>query len=69
VAGLAGAGSWLCYFRALQRGDALRIAPIDRLSGGITLLLAVLLLHERAPPGAWLGTAPVLVDAVIVARS
>jgi len=69
LSGLAGAGSWLCYFRALQLGDALRVAPIDRLSGGITLVLAVLLLHERAPLGAWLGTALMLVGAVIVARS
>ena len=64
----AGAGSWLGCFRALQLGDALRVAPIDLLSGGITLLLAVLLLHERAPRGARLGTAFMLVGAVIVAR-
>ncbi len=69
LSGLAGAGSWLCYFRALQLGDALRVAPIDRLSGAVTLVLAVLLLHERAPLGAWLGTALMLVGAVIVARS
>src|SRR5262249_33452490 len=56
LSGLAGAGSWLCYFRALQLGDALRVAPIDRLSGGVTLVLAALLLHERAPLSAWVGT-------------
>ena len=67
--GLAGAGSWLCYFRALQLGDALRVAPIDRLSGAVTLVLAVLLLHERAPLGAWLGTALMVAGALIVARS
>ena len=69
LSGLAGAGSWLCYFRALQLGDALRVAPIDRLSGAVTLVLAVLLLHERAPLGAWLGTALMVAGAVIVARS
>jgi transporter family protein len=69
LSGLAGAGSWLCYFRALQLGDALRVAPIDRLSGGVTLVLAALLLHERAPLSAWLGTAIMLVGAVLVARS
>jgi len=69
LSGLAGAGSWLCYFRALQLGDALRVAPIDRLSGGVTLVLAALLLQERAPLSAWVGTAIMLVGAVIVARS
>jgi len=69
LSGLAGAGSWLCYFRALQLGDVLRVAPIDRLSGAVTLVLAVLLLHERAPLGAWLGTALMVAGALIVARS
>jgi len=45
------------------------VAPIDRLSGGVTLVLAALLLHERAPLSAWLGTAIMLVGAVLVARS
>jgi uncharacterized membrane protein len=44
-------------------------APIDRLSGGVTLVLAALLLHERAPASAWFGTALMLIGAVIVARS
>jgi bacterial/archaeal transporter family protein len=69
LSGLAGAGSWLCYFRALQLGDALRVAPIDRLSGAVTLILAALLLHERASVGVWLGTGLMLIGALIVARS
>jgi len=69
LSGLAGAGSWLCYFRALQLGDALRVAPIDRMSGAVTLVLAALLLHERAPASAWVGTGLMLIGAVIVARS
>jgi bacterial/archaeal transporter family protein len=69
LSGLAGAASWVCYFRALQLGDALRVAPIDRLSGAVTLILAAILLHERAPASAWLGTALMLVGAVMVARS
>jgi bacterial/archaeal transporter family protein len=69
LSGLAGAGSWLCYFRALQLGDALRVAPIDRMSGAVTLVLAAVLLHERAPVSAWVGTAMMVVGAVIVARS
>jgi len=69
LSGVAGAASWLCYFRALQLGDALRVAPVDRLSGAVTLVLAALLLHERAPLSAWVGTALMLVGAVVVARS
>jgi len=69
LSGLAGAASWLCYFRALQLGDALRVAPIDRLSGAVTLVLAAALLNERAPASAWLGTGLMLLGAVIVARS
>ncbi len=69
LSGLAGAASWLCYFRALQLGDALRVAPIDRLSGAVTLILAAALLQERAPLSAWIGTAIMLVGAVVVARS
>jgi len=57
LSGLAGAASWLCYFRALQLGDALRAAPIDRLSGAVTLILAAALLGERAPLSA-LGPGP-----------
>jgi len=69
LSGLAGAGSWLCYFRALQVGDALRVAPVDRLSGAVTLVLAVFVLGERAPVSAWIGTAVMVIGAVIVARS
>ena len=69
LSGLAGAASWLCYFRALQLGDALRVAPIDRLSTVVTLVLAALLLHERAPASSWVGTALVVIGAVVVARS
>ena len=69
LSGLVGAGSWLCYFRALQLGDALRVAPIDRLSGAVTLVLAALLLHERASMTVWLGTGLMLIGAMIVARS
>ncbi|PYM32764.1 MAG: hypothetical protein DME17_19860 [Candidatus Rokuibacteriota bacterium] len=50
LSGLAGAGSWLCYFRALQVGDALRVAPVDRLSGAVTLVLASGPPHVRRPP-------------------
>jgi transporter family protein len=69
LSGLAGAGPWLCYFRSLQLGDAVRVAPIDRLGGAVTPVLAAQLPHERAPISAWIGTAVMVVGAVIVARS
>ena len=39
--------SWLCYYRALQLGDATKVVPIDKLSVVITLILAFLFLHEQ----------------------
>jgi transporter family protein len=53
----------------LQVGDALRVAPVDRLSGAVTLVLAAFVLGERAPVSAWVGTAVMVIGAVIVARS
>src|SRR5262245_45069507 len=47
LAGLAGAASWLCYFRALQIGDASRVAPIDRLSVVVTVVVAAIFLGEK----------------------
>jgi len=46
LSGLATGASWLCYYKALQMGDVSRIAPIDKLSVVITLILAFLFLHE-----------------------
>lgn len=46
ASGLATGASWLCYFKALQLGEASKVAPIDKLSTVLTVLLAVLLLGE-----------------------
>lgn len=46
LSGLATGLSWLFYFKALQLGDASRVAPIDKLSVVFTILLSVLILHE-----------------------
>lgn len=46
LSGLATGASWLCYYRALQLGDASRVVPIDKLSVVITLILAFVFLHE-----------------------
>ena len=47
LSGLATGASWLCYYRALQIGEASKVVPVDRLSVVITLLLAFILLHEQ----------------------
>ncbi len=47
LSGLATGVSWLCYYKALQMGDASKVVPIDKLSVVITLLLAFIFLHEE----------------------
>jgi len=46
LSGLATGASWLCYYKALQLGDASKVVPIDKLSVIITLVLAFVFLHE-----------------------
>lgn len=46
LSGLATGASWLCYYRALQIGQASKVVPIDKLSTVITLVLAFVFLHE-----------------------
>ncbi len=47
LSGLATGASWLCYYRALQMGEASKVVPVDKLSVVITLLLAFIFLHEQ----------------------
>ena len=47
LSGLATGASWLCYYRALQIGEASKVVPIDKLSVVITLILAFVFLHEE----------------------
>jgi bacterial/archaeal transporter family protein len=55
LSGLATGASWWCYFRALQLGDAARVAPIDKLSVVLVALFAVGFLGERLGPVNWIG--------------
>ena len=65
LSGLATGASWLCYYRALQIGEASKVVPVDKLSVVITLILAFLFLHEeftvKSAIGAILITAGTLV--------
>ena len=55
LSGLATGASWLCYYRALQIGEASKFVPIDKLSVVITLVLAFVFLHERFTPKSLVG--------------
>ncbi|MDD6435877.1 MAG: EamA family transporter [Clostridiales bacterium] len=55
LSGLATGASWLCYYRALQLGEASKVVPIDKLSVVITLVLAFVFLHEKFTPKSLIG--------------
>lgn len=55
LSGLATGASWLCYYRALQIGEASKVVPVDKLSVVITLILAFLFLHEKFTVKSLLG--------------
>ena len=65
LSGLATGASWLCYYKALQLGEASKVVPVDKLSVVITLVLAFVFLHEsftsRSLIGALLITAGTLI--------
>lgn len=60
LSGLATGASWLCYYRALQLGEASKVVPIDKMSVVITLILAFIFLHEQA-------TAKSVVGCILIA--
>jgi len=68
LAGIAGAASWLCYFRALQLGDASRVAPIDRLSVLVVVVFATLFLGEKLSAGVAFGALLVVVGSIFISR-
>ncbi len=55
LSGLATGASWLCYYRALQLGDASKVVPVDKLSVVITLVLAFVFLHEQFTTKSLIG--------------
>ena len=56
LSGLATGASWLCYYKALQIGEVSKVVPIDKLSVVITLILAVIFLHENMNAKSILGS-------------
>ena len=67
LSGLATGLSWLCYFRALQLGDASRVAPIDKLSIVFVLIFAVLFLHEPLTWKTVCGAGLIVGGAILLA--
>ena len=61
LSGLATGASWLCYFHALQKGDINKVVPIDKSSTILTILLALIFLHEGLTPVK--GVSVVLIGA------
>src|SRR5665647_1900741 len=55
LSGLATGASWVCYFRALQIGEASKVAPVDKFSVVLVALFAVIFLSERPSMRDWLG--------------
>ena len=56
LSGLATGASWLCYYKALQLGEASKVVPVDKLSVVITLILAVIFLHENINAKSVIGS-------------
>jgi transporter family protein len=67
LSGLATGLSWLCYFRALQLGEASRVAPVDKLSIVFVIVFAALFLHEKLTWHQFVGGALVVAGAVVLA--
>jgi bacterial/archaeal transporter family protein len=67
LSGIATGLSWLCYFRALQLGEASRVAPVDKLSVVIAIALAAIFLHENLNWHKWAGGLLIFSGAVVLA--
>ena len=66
LSGLATGASWLCYYKALQLGQASKVVPIDKLSVVITMVLAALILHERFTPKSIIGCVLIAVGSLLM---
>jgi transporter family protein len=67
LSGIATGLSWLCYFRALQLGEASQVAPVDKLSVVIAIALAAIFLHEHLTWHHYLGGILIVSGAIVLA--
>lgn len=66
LSGLATGASWLCYYKALQIGDASKVVPVDKLSVVFTLILACIFLHENITAKSALGAVLITAGTLLM---
>lgn len=66
LSGLATGASWLCYYKALQIGDASKVVPVDKLSVVITLILAFVFLHEQFTTKSFVGCVLIGIGTLVM---
>jgi transporter family protein len=66
LSGLATGASWLCYYRALQMGEASKVVPIDKMSVVITLILAFVFLHEEFTAKSFIGCILIAIGTLVM---
>ena len=67
LSGIATGLSWLCYYRALQVGQAAQVGPVDKLSVMLVMIMGVAFLGEKLSARQWLGGAAILLGVILVA--
>jgi transporter family protein len=68
LSGLATGASWLCYFRALQIGDVSKVAPVDKLSVVLAMVLAALFLREHLTWRHCVGAGLIIAGTMVIAK-
>lgn len=66
LSGLATGASWLCYYKALQMGEASKVVPIDKMSVVITMILAFVFLRESVTAKSLIGAALITVGTLVM---
>lgn len=66
LSGLATGASWLCYYKALQIGDVSKVAPIDKLSGVLTIVLSFIFLHDKVTPKSIIGCVLIAAGTLVM---
>jgi transporter family protein len=69
LSGLATGLSWLCYFKAVQLGEVSRVAPVDKLSVVVAMVLAAVFLRETLTWQHWVGGALIVSGTLVLARA
>ena len=68
LSGIATGASWLCYFRALQLGPISKVAPIDKLSFVLAMILGVVFLKEKVSGSTWAGAGLIILGVLLTLR-